>query len=149
MQICDTYYAPQQSTRPTPLAISTVLCTVHTSSSRLSVDKKKLWKLGKTGFTNCMPIHHLHFIHSGYFYSASSSPLLLRCSRHSTDNVSEWRTFPRSLRGGCVASPCLSRCLYSNHCRCRNLSAEPFGPSSRTSCDHNCMSILFWLGACE
>ena len=31
------------------------------------------------------------FIHSGYFYSASSSPLLLeRCSRQSTDTVPEF-----------------------------------------------------------
>jgi len=53
------------------------------------------------------------FIHSGYFYSASSSsqPLLLRgapdtarccigVSRRSATDNCEWRTCPRSLRGG-------------------------------------------------
>ena len=52
------------------------------------------------------------FIHSGYFYSTSSSPLLLRCiANYSIDTVSEltqqsatgnceWRTCPRSLHGG-------------------------------------------------
>jgi len=52
------------------------------------------------------------FIHSGYFYSASSSPLLLlgthnysidtvseSTCRSATDNC-EWRTYPRSLRFG-------------------------------------------------
>ena len=55
---------------------------------------------------------HFHlFIHSGYFYSASSSPLLLRgAPDYSIDSVleltrqsiignCEWRTCPRSLRG--------------------------------------------------
>jgi len=52
------------------------------------------------------------FIHSGYFYSASSSPLLLRgAPDYSIDTVSKltrrsatgnckWRTCPRSLHGG-------------------------------------------------
>jgi len=52
------------------------------------------------------------FIYSGYFYSASSSLLLLRgAPNYSVDTVSEltgqsatsnceWRTCPRSLRGG-------------------------------------------------
>ena len=52
------------------------------------------------------------FIRSGYFYSTSSSPLLLRCApNYSIDTVSkltrwsatancEWRICPRFLRGG-------------------------------------------------
>src|SRR6218665_870190 len=41
------------------------------------------------------------FIHSGYFYRASSSPLLLRGSPEALQaTVSEGRTCPRSLRGG-------------------------------------------------
>ena len=55
---------------------------------------------------------HFSFIHSGYFYSASASPLLLRgAPDNSTDTLSElthrsatgnceWRTCPRSVRGG-------------------------------------------------
>ena len=56
-------------------------------------------------------LHH-SFIHSGYFYSTSSSPLLLRgAGDYSIDTVSrftwrsatgnyEWMIFPRSLRVG-------------------------------------------------
>jgi len=51
------------------------------------------------------------FIHSGNFYSASSSPLLRGAPDHTTDTVSEftrrsatgyckWRTCPRSIRVG-------------------------------------------------
>jgi len=52
------------------------------------------------------------FTHSGYFYSTSSSLLLLRespltqhgycvrVSRRSATGHCEWRTCPRSLRGG-------------------------------------------------
>jgi len=54
----------------------------------------------------------LKFIHSGYFYSASSRPLLLRgapdysintvleLTRRSAISNCEWRTCPRSLHGG-------------------------------------------------
>jgi len=52
------------------------------------------------------------FIHSRYFYSASSRPLLLRgapdyiidteseLTRRSATRNCEWRTCPRSIRGG-------------------------------------------------
>ena len=56
--------------------------------------------------------YYIHFVHSGYFYSASSSPLPLRgapntgrklcrirVSRRSATGNCEWKTCPRSLRG--------------------------------------------------
>jgi len=58
------------------------------------------------------PFSFISFNHSGYFYSASSSPLLLRgAPNYSIDTVSEllgwiatgnceWRTCPRSLHSG-------------------------------------------------
>ena len=85
--------------------------------------KTKLWKLQTTGRLSVFGQWvcggywfaldmNCSFIHSNIFYSASSSPLLLRgapdysintvleLTRQSTTGNREWRTCQRSLRGG-------------------------------------------------
>ena len=56
------------------------------------------------------------FIHSGYFYSASSSPLLLKRSRHSRDTVLEFH----------AESPQLGQVLHSQAIASGELAQGPY-----------------------
>ena len=105
-------------------------CQSHNLDTEYTVWKSTVWRdtakklLTMHKHLFLVPTHSfIHsFIHSGYFYSASSSPLLLRGSpNYSTDAVSEltrrsatgnyeWRTCPRPLRA--IVSQA-SRCLKS------------------------------------
>jgi len=83
------------------------LLSFNSTFSRLCLCHR-LWVCPSSTF----PLLIHSFIHSGYFYSASSSPLLLRgAPDYSIDTVSEltrrsatgnceWRICPRSLHGG-------------------------------------------------
>ena len=91
------------------------------------------------------------FIHSGYFYSTSSSPLLLRGTpnysiyivleltcRTATGNY-EWRTCPRSLRG---VRHRTYHWAITPHVR----SATMSNGSSRNRCPQNCFLAVLWTG---